>query len=40
MPVVEKIWTSKELRRGWRVFKAANKLWQEDRKYEPAKASD
>ena len=40
MPVVEKIWTSKELRRGWRVFKAANKLWQETRKYEPAKASD
>ena len=35
MPVVEKTWSSAELRRGWRVFAAANKLWQETKKYVP-----
>jgi len=35
MPVVEKLWSSAELRRGWRVFAAANKLWQESKKYVP-----
>jgi len=35
MPVVEKLWSSAELRRGWRVFAAANKLWQETKKYVP-----
>lgn len=34
-PVAQKVWNSAELRRGWRVFAAANKLWQETRKYVP-----
>ena len=39
-PIAQKIWRPPELQRGWRVFKAANKLWQETKKYEPARQSD
>ena len=40
LPIAQQIWEAKELQRGWRVFKAANKLWQETKKYEPPRESD
>ena len=36
-PAVEKIYTAKELQRGWRVFRSTIKVWQESKKYEPAR---
>jgi hypothetical protein len=40
LPIAEQIWEAKELQRGWRVFKAANKLWQQTKKYEPPREID
>ena len=40
LPIAEKIWSPKELQRGWRLFQAANALWREEKKYEPTKESD
>jgi len=40
LPIAEQIWEAKDLQRGWRVFKAANKLWQETKKYVPQRESD
>jgi len=40
LPIAEKIWSPKELQRGWRLFQAANALWQEEKKYEPTRESD
>ena len=39
-PIAEKIWPVEDLQRGWRLFKAANSLWREEKKYEPARESD
>jgi hypothetical protein len=32
---IEKIWTTKELQAGWRIFKGLCQIWQDDKDYRP-----